>query len=151
MAKKRIIKSRFAQIFVLVWYILDGAWWIIMSIWFRIRVSPRLLEQEEVIFVVKLIFENCGSVVYLRQLIFLVTDRIWWNSHGWPKQGQKKFVPPFHMIPESVWVPWLLAPKIFGYGAIYEKVPFALIFFSLPPKKRIGLLYPQFWCHWTSQ
>ena len=34
--------------------------------------------------------------------------------------------------------------KIFGYGAIYEKVPLFTDFLVHTPKKSIGLVYPQF-------
>ena len=45
----------------------------------------------------------------------------------------------------------LLKDHIFGYEAIYKKVPFFTDFSCRLQKKSIGLVYPQFWCHRPSQ
>ena len=42
-------------------------------------------------------------------------------------------------------------PKIFGYGAIYEKIPFFTDVLVRTPKKSNRLIYPQFSCHRPSQ
>ena len=74
------------------------------------------------------------AVSVFLHLIILLMDHT--SSHspnfGRPKQGQTFVVATFHthfLNSEGVRILWVLAPKnfplkIFGYGAIYEKVPF---------------------------
>ena len=106
---------------------------------------------EEMICVGKLNSGDFGRYIYFGHLIILLTERILLPStdFGRPKQGQKIFVPPFHMDflnPECVRIPWLknFPLKIFGYGAIYKIIPFFTNFCVLKQKKSIGLVYPQF-------
>ena len=65
------------------------------------------------------------------------------NYFEQPKHGQKMLYPqsPIHidfLNPEGVRIPWVLAPKIFGDGAIYEKFRFLMISLSVspPPQKK---------------
>ena len=106
-------------------------------------------------------FENCGRAYFFERLIILLTDPIlsYSRNFGRPKQGQTFVVTTFHihfLNPECVRIPWVPDPKnfplkIFGYGAIYKKVPFFTDFSCRLQKKSIGLVYPQFWCHIPSQ
>ena len=67
------------------------------------------------------------------------------TDFGWPKQGQKFVVPPFHidfLNPECVRIPWLLSPKKipvdnFGDGVIYKKVP-VFTNFSCRPQQTLA-------------
>ena len=88
----------------------------------------------------RLNFENCGRKVLGNTALFLLATRVLPASpnFGQAKQGQKFVVPTFHihfLNPECVRIPWVFAQKnfpvkIFGYGAIYEKVQFFTDFSS---------------------
>ena len=136
--KRRITQSLFIHFFVWVWYILDASWWILMSKQFRLCVAKG--------------GRWCLRPSY-RRPIFLLTDLIWSHSpnFGQPKQGQKLFK-IFFRNPECVRITWVLAPKTFPVENFRARSDLrktsAFHWFPCPyPKKSIGLVYPQFWCH----
>ena len=78
--------------------------------------------------------QNYGRGIFCYTYLFLLATRISPASpnFGQAKQGQKIFVPTFHihfLNPECLRIPWVLAPKfsplkIFRCESIYKKVPF---------------------------